>query len=47
MISERPLMNRDYFRLSEQQFARLEPLLPTNTQDGLPVVDRRAGGITT
>ena len=33
-------MNRDYFWLTEDQFARLEPLLPTDTR-GKPRVDDR------
>ena len=33
-------MDRDYFWLSEVQFARLEPLLPTDTR-GKPRVDDR------
>jgi transposase len=33
-------MNRDYFWLSEEQFARLAPLLPTDTR-GVPRVDDR------
>ncbi|RWO18471.1 MAG: hypothetical protein E5X57_31395 [Mesorhizobium sp.] len=36
-------MKRDYFWLSEQQFARLEPLLPTDTRGRLPVADRSRG----
>jgi hypothetical protein len=34
-------MNRDYFWLTEDQFARLEPLLPTDTRGKLRVDDRR------
>lgn len=33
-------MNRDYFWLTEEQFARLEPLLPKDTR-GKPRVDDR------
>jgi transposase len=33
-------MSRDYFWLSEEQFAQLEPLLPTDTR-GKPRVDDR------
>jgi transposase len=33
-------MDRDYFWLTEEQFARLEPLLPTDTR-GQPRVDDR------
>ena len=33
-------MDHDYFWLSERQFARLEPLLPTDTR-GKPRVDDR------
>jgi transposase len=33
-------MNRDYFWLTEDQFARLEPLLPTDTR-GKPRLDDR------
>lgn len=39
-------MNRDYFWLTEDQFARLEPLLPTDTRGKPRVDDRRViGGI--
>jgi transposase len=34
------MMNRDYFWLTEAQFGRLEPLLPTDTR-GKPRVDDR------
>ena len=34
-------MNRDYFWLTEDQFARLEPLLPTDTRCKPRVDDRR------
>ncbi|TIL44439.1 transposase [Mesorhizobium sp.] len=33
-------MNRDYFWLSDEQFARLQPYLPTGTR-GKPRVDDR------
>ena len=33
-------MNRDYFWLTKEQFARLEPLLPSDTR-GKPRVDDR------
>ncbi len=34
-------MDRDYFRLNEEQFSRLEPLLPTDTRGGPRADDRR------
>lgn len=34
-------MNRDYFWLSDEQFARLQPHLPTGTRDKPRVDDRR------
>lgn len=35
------MMDRDYFWLSEAQFSRLEPLLPTDTRGVARVDDRR------
>ena len=34
-------MDRDYFWLDEEQFSRLEPVLPTDTHDVPRVDDRR------